>query len=118
MADVISAIAASVLLHAAFFGFMHMIAVVVVLHAFDMEKVVGYDLIIDVAATIGFTMFYSGTYTGSTVGIFAGLFMSGYLRWYKRQHGYKKLEWDRGFHWFYYHNNPAYKGQLDRVRSS
>jgi len=117
MADLVEAIAASFVLHAAFFGFMHMFALVLVLHAFDMRKVVGYDVIVDVFATIAFTMFYSGTYTGSTVGIFAGLFTSCYLRWYRRENGYKRLERE-GFHfrWFFYHNNPEYAGQYDRVR--
>lgn len=117
MADIVEAIAASFVLHAAFFGFMHTFALALVLHAFDMRKVVGYDVIVDVFATIAFTMFYAGTYTGSTVGIFAGLFMSLYLRWYRRENGYKKLEREgRRLRWFFYHNNPAFAGDHDRVR--
>jgi len=116
MIELIQAIAASTILHAAFFGFMHMFAIVVLLHALDMRKVVGYDVLIDIAATIGFTLFYSGTYIGSTVGIFAGLFMSVYLRLYRKYNGYSKLEWERGFHWFFYHNNPDFKHEYARVR--
>ena len=102
MADIVQAIAA-------FFGFMHALAVALLLHSFDMQKVAGYAIFIDVAATVAFSWMYHGTYTGTSVGIFAGLFMTLYLHHYKTMNGYKKLQRDGlKWHWYFYHNNPEY----------
>lgn len=116
MAELVNAIAASFVLHAAFFGFMHTLAVALVFHALDMHKVAGYAVIVDVLVTVAFSLLYHGTYTGTSVGIFAGLFMSLYLHHFRKMNGYKRLEWERGLHWFYYHNNPDFAGDCDRVR--
>ncbi len=108
MEALIGAIAASFVSHAVFFGAIHTFALMLTLHAFDMRKIAGYHVIVDVLATVGFTAFYAGTYSGATVGIFAGLFTSAYLAWYRWYYGYCRLERDGlKFSWFYYHNNPA-----------
>jgi hypothetical protein len=92
-------------MHAMFFGLIHTFAVCLVLHSIGFDKAAGYDVILDVAATLGFTWLYAGTYSGTTVGIFAGLFMSLYMRLYRHWFGYSKLT---RHGWLYYHNNRDY----------
>jgi hypothetical protein len=116
MVELVQTIAASFAAHAVFFGLIHTVAAVITLHAFDMKKIAGYHIWVDVLSTIGFTMFYAGTYTGATVGIFAGLFMTAYLSFYRYWYGYKRLERSGlKFKWFYYHNNPKFADVMPRV---
>jgi hypothetical protein len=96
---------------------MHTVAVCLVFHAIGMRKVAGYAVLVDIAVTVAFSLLYHGTYTGTSVGIFAGLFMSVYLHWYKKNHGYMRLERDGWkLAWFFYHNNPKYKDEYPRVK--
>jgi hypothetical protein len=101
-----------------FFGLIHAVALIFVMHHIDMKKFAGYDVWFDILCTIFFTVLYNGTYHGTTIGIFAGLFMTLYLRWYRLMFGYKKYEKDGmfGYAWFYYHNNPKGRADLARVK--
>jgi prepilin signal peptidase PulO-like enzyme (type II secretory pathway) len=81
--------------------------VIALAYKFDIRKVLGYDAIVDIAATVSLAILFQGTYSGMVVAMVAGLLVSLILSVLKRRVGYKKLRFvDRKPTWVEY--GPVY----------
>lgn len=57
----------------------------------SMEKIVKYDIVIDVGLTLAFVWMFAGSFAGMLVGILSGLFVTLYLKNKKKQLGIPNL---------------------------
>lgn len=75
-------------------GILTAISVFVLLCFFDIRRVAGYHVWIDIFFSVGLVAVYAGTFSGMITAFFGGLTLSimllavkylmGYARWYKR----------------------------------
>lgn len=68
--------------------------VIALAYKLDIKKVLGYDAIVDIVATVGLAYLFQGTYSGMVVAMVAGLLVSLILSVLKRRLGYKKLRFE------------------------
>ena len=60
-------------------------------HKLDIRKVLGYEVVFDIAITGGLAYLFVGTYSGMAAAMLAGLIVSVALSLLRRRLGYKRL---------------------------
>jgi len=76
-------------------GLLTMVALLILIMKLrhdTVKKLLGFDIILDIAATVLFVALFAGTYAGMMAAIIAGLGFSITLMVMKWTMGYKKLE--------------------------
>lgn len=77
-------------------GFLTMLALVIImikLRRDTLRKLLGFEIPLDIGATLFFMWLLAGTYSGMMAAIVAGLGFSLVLMATKKAIGYKQLEW-------------------------
>jgi len=72
-------------------GLLTALGIVFLLYKVGFNKILGYDVIVDIVATIGLMYIFSGTYSGMMAAIIGGLFISVVLIIAKQFINYEKL---------------------------
>jgi len=72
-------------------GVLSAVSVVALLALFDLYKVAGYHLLVDVIFSTVLVIVYAGTFSGMITAFFGGLTLSIFLYLFNRMCGYKKL---------------------------
>ena len=72
-------------------GLLTAMGIIFLLYKVGFKRVLGYDVLIDIVATIGLMYIFAGTYSGMMAGIVGGLFVSVVLLVAKKFMGYEKL---------------------------
>jgi len=72
-------------------GLLTALGIVFLLYKVGFKRVLAYDVIVDIVATIGLMYVFSGTYSGMMAAIIGGLFISVVLIIAKRFVNYEKL---------------------------
>ena len=72
-------------------GLLTALGIVFLLYKVGFKRVLGYDVIVDIVATIGLMYVFSGTYSGMMAAIIGGLFISVILIIAKKFVDYEKL---------------------------
>lgn len=80
-------------------GMLSAVAFYIVFWKLGIERVCGYDVYVDVTATIVLMLMFAGTYTGMIAAVIAGLLLSVALSITKKMRGYEKLERTGYFTW-------------------
>lgn len=87
-------------------GFIAAHTLLIMCFKLGIRKVLGYDAIVDIAATILLLWMFQGTYSGMMAGAFGGLVISIELAILKKWLGYEVLTFDpetKTFHWVKHH---------------
>ena len=58
---------------------------------FDIKKIAGYAVIVDIVLMLFMLWVFSGTYAGMMTGFFASLMITGFLRLVRYMFGYKTV---------------------------
>ena len=72
-------------------GLLTALGIIFLLYKVGFKRVLAYDVIVDVVATIGLMYVFAGTYSGMMAAIIGGLFISVVLIIAKQFVSYKKL---------------------------
>ena len=72
-------------------GLLTALGIIFLLYKVGFKRVLGYDVIVDIVATIGLMYIFAGTYSGMMAAIIGGLFISVVLIIAKQFVSYKKL---------------------------
>jgi hypothetical protein len=72
-------------------GLLTALGIIFLLYKVGFKRVLGYDVIVDIVATIGLMYIFAGTYSGMMAAIIGGLFISVVLIIAKRFVNYEKL---------------------------
>ena len=72
-------------------GVLSASAVLAIIARFNLKRLMGYPIVLDVSATILFAFILAGTLTGIASAIIAGLFFSAFVQAYRYFIGYEKL---------------------------
>lgn len=67
------------------------------------RKALGFDLLLDIAATIAMMLAFAGTYSGMAAAIMGGLIFSAMLIATKKLWGYESLHWNNSRPVWLYH---------------
>lgn len=68
-------------------------------------RALGFDLLLDIAATVAMMMAFSGSYSGMSAAIVGGLIFSAALIVTKKLIGYQSAHWDqyaKRYYWIYH----------------
>ena len=80
-------------------GLLSAVAFYIVFWKLGIERVCGYDVYVDVGATVALMVMFAGTYTGMIAAVIAGLVLSMALTITKKIRGYEKLVRVGPFQW-------------------
>jgi|TARA_B110000908_G_C9964975_1_gene318553 hypothetical protein len=72
-------------------GLLTAMGIVFLLYKVGFNKILGYDVIVDIVATLGLMYIFAGTYSGMMAAIIGGLFISVILIIAKKFVSYEKL---------------------------
>ena len=72
-------------------GLLTAMGIVFLLYKVGCNKILGYDVIVDIVATLGLMYIFAGTYSGMMAAIIGGLFISVILIIAKKFVSYEKL---------------------------
>jgi|TARA_B110000208_G_C11486213_1_gene327748 hypothetical protein len=72
-------------------GLLTALGIIFLLYKVGFKNILGFDILIDIVATIGLMYLFAGTYSGMMAAIIGGLFISVVLIIAKQFINYKKL---------------------------
>jgi len=72
-------------------GLLTALGIIFLLYKVGFKKILGYDIYVDIVATLGLMYLFAGTYSGMMAAIVGGLFISVVLIIAKQAIGYEKL---------------------------
>mgnify|MGYP000207921243 CR=1 len=72
-------------------GLLTALGILFLLYKVGFKRVLAYDVIVDIVATLGLMTIFAGTYAGMMAAIVGGLFISVVLIIAKKLFGYEKL---------------------------
>lgn len=73
-------------------GLLTALGIIFLLYKVGFKKVLGYDILVDIVATLGLMYIFAGTYSGMMAAIVGGLFISVVLIIAKQFVSYEKLQ--------------------------
>lgn len=72
-------------------GIVSAVALLFIFHKIGIKRICGYDVFIDVGATVLLAYIYSGTYSGMLAAVIGGAIISVYLWWAGAYFGQERL---------------------------